>query len=255
MNELKQQLELLLIAVGFFTRLPVPNTLEFSRQKLNRAGRYFSSVGWLVGSVCALAYWLLSQFLPIDIAILGSMLVSVVLTGCFHEDGLADTCDGFAGGWQKQQKLTIMKDSRLGTYGAVAIWMVLMLKYMALIQIEAVITSLLVAHVLSRALATSLIVTMPYVGDPETAKVKPLAELLTVGELGFNFLIAAFSLFLVIDISWLLLIVLLTVYCILRTLYFKQIGGFTGDTLGAAQQISEVVVYLVIVSSSFGVAI
>lgn len=247
---LKQQLELLLIAVGFFTRIPVPNTLDFSQQKLNQAGRYFSLVGWFVGGTCALAYWLLSQVLPSDIAILGTMVVSVLLTGCFHEDGLADTCDGFGGGWEKQQKLSIMKDSRLGTYGAVAIWMVLTVKYMSLVQIETVVTSLLVAHVLSRALATSMIFHLPYVSGEKTSKVKPLAELLTFKELAINLLIAAFSLLLVSDIVWLLLIVLGFVYYSLKILYLRQIGGFTGDTLGAAQQISEVSIYLVIVSST-----
>ncbi len=250
---LKQQLELLLIAIGFFTRIPVPNTLDFSQQKLNRAGRYFSLVGWIVGIVCALAYWLLSQLLPNDLAILGSMVVSLLLTGCFHEDGLADTCDGFGGGWGKQRKLTIMKDSHLGTYGAVAIWVILTVKYLALTHCEAVITSLLVAHVSSRSLVTLIIYNTVYVSDRETAKVKPLAESLTARDLTVNLLIASFSLLLVIDIAWLLLIVLAAVYFFLRALYLKQIGGFTGDTLGAAQQISEVFVYLVFVSASIWV--
>ena len=245
---LKQQRDLLLIAIGFFTRIPVPNTLDFSQQKLNQASRYFSLVGWLVGSLCVLCYWLMSSVLPKDIAILGSMLFSVLLTGCFHEDGLADTCDGFGGGWEKQQKLSIMKDSRLGTYGAVAIWMVLTIKYTALIQIETVVTSLLVAHVLSRALATAMIYKLPYVSDAEHSKVKPLAELLTAKELSINLIVAAISLLLVSEIALMLLIVLVTVFFVLRTLYLKQIGGFTGDTLGAAQQISEVCIYLTIVA-------
>ena len=251
-----QQFELLLIAIGFFTRIPIPNTLDFSQQKLNQASRYFSLVGWLVGGLCALCFWLLSFMLPTNIAILGSMLFSVLLTGCFHEDGLADTCDGFGGGWQKQQKLSIMKDSRLGTYGAVAIWMVLTVKYMSLVQIESVVTSLLVAHVLSRALATAMIYNLPYVSDEKTSKVKPLAELLTAKELGINLLVASLSLIFVSEITLLLLAVLVAVYFVLRKLYLKQIGGFTGDTLGAAQQISEVVIYLVIVSTQmFRVAV
>jgi adenosylcobinamide-GDP ribazoletransferase len=245
----KRQLELLLIAIGFFTRIPVPNTLDFSQQKLNQASRYFSLVGWLIGGLCALFFWLLSFILPANIAILGSMLFSVLLTGCFHEDGLADTCDGFGGGWQKQQKLSIMKDSRLGTYGAVAIWMVLSVKYMTLVQIESVVISLLVAHVLSRALATAMIYNLPYVSDEETSKVKPLAELLSAKELSINLVIAAFSLMFISDIALMLLVVLVAVFFALRMLYIKQIGGFTGDTLGAAQQISEVCIYLVIISS------
>lgn len=251
----KQQLELLFIAIAFFTRIPVPNNLDFSQQKLNQASRYFSLVGWLVGGICAMLYFILSSLLPNDIAILGSMLVSVLLTGSFHEDGLADTCDGFGGGWEKQQKLSIMKDSRLGTYGVVAIWMVLTFKYMTLVQIESVVISLLVAHVLSRALATAMIFNLPYVSDEETSKVKPLAELLSAKELFTNLGIAALSLLLVLEMIFPLLIALVVIYFTLRTLYLKQIGGFTGDTLGAAQQISEVGIYLVIVSTQMPVAI
>ncbi len=245
----KHQFELILIAIGFFTRIPVPHDLDFSQQKLNQASRYFSLVGWLVGGICALSFSLFNLLLPNDIATLGAMLVSVLLTGCFHEDGLADTCDGFGGGWEKQQKLSIMKDSRLGTYGAVAIWMVLTIKYMSLIQIETVVISLIVAHVLSRALATAMIFKLPYVTDQEASKVKPLAELLTTKELSINLIIAGISLLLVSEIVLILLIVLAAVFFVLRALYLKQIGGFTGDTLGAAQQISEVCIYLVIVSS------
>jgi adenosylcobinamide-GDP ribazoletransferase len=249
----KHQFELLLIAIGFFTRIPVPHDLDFSQQKLNQASRYFSLVGWLVGGICALCFSLLNLLLPNDLAILGAMLFSVLLTGCFHEDGLADTCDGFGGGWEKQQKLSIMKDSRLGTYGAVAIWMVLTIKYMSLIQIETVVISLIVAHVLSRALATAMIFKLPYVTDQGASKVKPLAELLTTKELSINLIIAGFSLLFVSEIVLMLLIVLAVVFLVLRGLYLKQIGGFTGDTLGAAQQISEVCIYLVIVSSQVSV--
>ena len=248
MQLVKQQFELLLIAIGFFTRIPVPMTLDFSQKKLNQASRYFSLVGWLVGGLCALCFWLLSLIVPDNIAILGSMLFSVLLTGCFHEDGLADTCDGLGGGWEKQQKLSIMKDSRLGTYGAVAIWMVLTVKYMTLVQIESLVIALLVAHVSSRALATALIFNLPYVSDEETSKVKPLAELLSAKELIINLGIAALSLLLVPELFLPLLLLLLAIFISLRTLYLKQIGGFTGDTLGAAQQISEVAIYLVFVS-------
>ncbi len=246
---LRQQLELLLIAIGFFTRIPVSNQLDFSQQKLNQAGRYFSLVGWLIGAICALSYFLLSLVLPNEIAIVGSMLLSVLLTGCFHEDGLADTCDGFGGGWETQQKLNIMKDSRIGTYGAVAIWMVLTIKFMSLVQIKNVIISLVVAHVLSRALATTMIFDLPYVSEQQTSKVKPLAELLTAKELAINWLIAALSLFLIPGLFLPLLVTLAVIYGVLRWLYLKQIGGFTGDTLGAAQQISEVGIYLLILST------
>ncbi|MCF6194396.1 MAG: adenosylcobinamide-GDP ribazoletransferase, partial [Kangiellaceae bacterium] len=175
--------------------------------------------------------------------------------GSFHEDGLADTCDGFGGGWTKQRKLEIMKDSRLGTYGAVAIWFTLTLKLICLFSLaamgfELVLLGLLVAHPLSRSVATCMIFFLPYVTGEENAKIKPLAEKSDRLDFSVSLAIGLFALFLVTNIALAIVITLVITYLLLAGLFKKQIGGFTGDTLGATQQISEIVIYLVLIANS-----
>ncbi len=112
----RRQLRLLLTAVMFYTRLPVPRWVGHSDDQLNRATVYFPLIGWLVGGVAAGVYWGAAQLWPPLVAVLLSTGAGVLLTGAFHEDGLADTCDGFGGGWTRERILTIMKDSRVGKY-------------------------------------------------------------------------------------------------------------------------------------------
>ncbi|MFM9835282.1 MAG: adenosylcobinamide-GDP ribazoletransferase, partial [Methylophilaceae bacterium] len=110
-----------LLAIGFFTRIPVPSFADFHEAELNHSGKYFTLVGIIVGLVGAIAYYIFSMVFPTSIALLISMASTIYLTGAFHEDGLADSADGLGGGWQREQILTIMQDSRIGTYGAVAL--------------------------------------------------------------------------------------------------------------------------------------
>ena len=245
------EFNLILIALTFFTRIPVSSKIDFSPEKLNQAGRYFSLIGYLIGGLCALVYFIFSALLSDPIALLLSMLFGILLTGSFHEDGLADTCDGFGGGWQAEQKLKIMKDSRLGTYGAVAIWFVLTLKFYLLLETASIILALLVAHPLSRSLSTCMIYFLPYVANEEQSKVKPLAEKLRLSDLLINSVIGIIPLLLLSNLTLMasvkVLLILAGLFFILKNLYIKQIGGFTGDTLGAAQQISELVIYMLLI--------
>ncbi len=248
---LQNELNLMLIALAFFTRIPVSSKVDFSSEKLNHAGRYFSLVGYLIGGLCALVYYIVSSFLSEPMAIIISMLFGILLTGCFHEDGLADTCDGFGGGWKAEQKLKIMKDSRLGTYGAVSLWFVLTLKFYLLLETPSVILALLIAHPLSRSLSTSMIYFLHYVADEEQSKIKPLAEKLRSSDLLINIMIGIIPLLLLSDLTLIssasVLVVLTGLFLVLKKLYIKQIGGFTGDTLGAAQQIAELVIYMLLI--------
>ncbi len=251
-QHIRNQTNLFLIALAFFTRIPVGDKINFSQFNLNHASRYFSLVGWIVGGVSALVFILTLYLLPINIAVVLTMLFGILLTGSFHEDGLADTCDGFGGGWTKKQKLEIMKDSRLGTFGAVAIWFALALKLISLLSLAAlgaefVIIGTLVAHPLSRSVSTSVIFFLPYVNDEMNSKVKPLAEKQHLFDFGLSLIIGLFAMCLVLDIAILLTVSLIFTYCSLIWLFKKQIGGFTGDTLGATQQISELIIYLVLV--------
>lgn len=242
------QLNLFLIALTFFTRIPMPSNIQFSQENLNLASRYFSAVGWVVGIICALTYVFFSQIFVAQIAILFSMLISVLLTGCFHEDGLADTCDGLGGAFEKQKKLKIMKDSRLGTYGATGLWFALTFKFLLLVQVESVVIAFLVAHPLSRAASSTLIYFMPYVSEEMTAKSKPLTEKMRSEDLIINLIIGLAALLLISEFI-INIVIFLSIFIVIFRLYLmRQIGGFTGDTLGASQQITELMIYAVIAS-------
>ncbi len=244
----KRECNLWWIALGFFTRLPVPASLDFSQNHLNQASRYFPLVGWLIGVILATSYWLLAPVFGNAIAIILSMGIGFLLTGGFHEDGLADTADGLGGGWSIEQKLTIMKDSRLGSYGALAIWFALTLKFIALWQMTDVIIALLVAHPLSRLAATMMMQLLPYVSDPDVSKSKPLAEKQSSTDALISVLIGSAALLLVAS-PVVVLFGLVAVIALLALLFKRQIGGFTGDTLGATQQLSELAVYLCLLAN------
>ncbi|MCP5205762.1 MAG: adenosylcobinamide-GDP ribazoletransferase [Hahellaceae bacterium] len=247
MHTLRLQAELFFIALSFLTRLPVPKDLDYSQVNLNRASRYFTLVGWAIGALCALVFWLTSLYTSPSIAIVVSMAAGILITGAFHEDGLADSADGLGGGWSVEQKLAIMKDSRLGTYGALALWFALTAKFLLLSQVADAFLAILIAHPLSRVTSIALIFSLPYVTDPDKTKVKPLAESHQLSDLFVSIAIASLGLLLIWREALLIVITLLLVFAAARVFLRKQLGGFTGDTLGASQQISELAVYLVLV--------
>ena len=255
MTNFKQQLNLISIALVFLTRIPLTSSINFSQKNLNQASRYFPLIGWLIGLICALIFVISNVVLPSDISILFSMLVGVFITGCFHEDGLADTCDGLGGGWEKQQKLDIMKDSRIGAYGAISLWFVFTIKLMLLtslvdISISALLIAIIIAHPLSRAVSTAMIYFLPYVGNAESSKVKPFADSLEKRDLIVSSFIGLSSLLLVSDAAMWIVLSLLFFLWVIRKFLNSQIQGITGDTLGAVQQISEIIIYLVLLVAS-----
>ena len=236
-------------AIRFFTRLPVPAWVGHSAETLNHSARYFPLVGVIVGAWAALVFVLASFVLPNTLAVLLSMVATLLLTGAFHEDGLADAVDGFGGGWAKEQVLTIMKDSRVGSYGAIAIALALLIKFNALMAVmewpeEWLLAGFVAAHSVSRFAAVTLIYALDYVREDETARAKPLAQSLSVSEL----LIAAlFGLAPLALLPWQAAVAglgMAVITTLLAARYFvKRIGGYTGDCLGATQQLAEIAVY------------
>jgi adenosylcobinamide-GDP ribazoletransferase len=242
-SRIYQEWRLLLVALSFFTRLPV-HVADFKEADLNHAARYFSLIGILIGIVAAMVYSLALTVLPMEIAILASMAATLWLTGAFHEDGLADAADGLGGGWEKEQVLTIMQDSRLGSFGAIALFLALLAKFEALAHIYPALLPLtmIIGHALSRFAAVLVICTQSYVRS--SGKSKPLATRLGRGEL---VLAAFFGLAPLVLLAPKLLITLLpvvVVWCWFSYKLRKRLGGYTGDCLGAMQQLCELAFYL-----------
>lgn len=251
---MKYQWQLFLLALGFFSRLPVPHDTPYSEERMNRAGRYFSTVGILLGLLCASVYVLLSWLLPAEVALVLMMVFSLLLTGAFHEDGLTDMADGIGGGMTVQRRLTIMKDSRIGTYGASALIMALLGKWVFLSElINQTTTSdlfmiIVAAYAFSRGIAASLIYDMSYVSDPDTSKSKPLANKQTRSETLFLIGVGLIpSFWFGLEWSFVLLVSGFIVRGLLKRWLIKRIGGFTGDCLGAAQQLVELSSYLLFI--------
>lgn len=245
------QLRLFFIALQFFTRIPIPRWVGFEAGWLQHASRYFPAVGWVVALVTAATYALSAWLWPQAVAVLLSTCAGIYLTGAFHEDGFADVCDGFGGGSTAQRVLEIMKDSRVGAYGAIGIALLLALKCVALASLPSasVVIALLLAHPVSRLAAVSLIRTMAYA--KAEGKAKPLAQQMS----GAEFLIAtatvvlpALLLVLLGGISWGTLLAgtlaALGATLWLARKFLSRIQGFTGDCLGAVQQVAEVAFYL-----------
>lgn len=252
---MNKQWQTFLIALAFFTRIPIPADTPYSPERLNQANRYFALVGVLIGLCSAAVFWLSANFLPVSVAVLLAMGASLLLTGAFHEDGLADVFDGFGGGWDVAQKLTIMKDSRLGTYGAAALFISLGLKWtllteLATLNIELAATALIVMHGLSRAIAASLIFSYPYVQLDQQSKVKPLATQQSHQDLWVLIFTGLFILLLLpLSTAIGVTVALLLVRHLCGRWFTRQLGGYTGDCLGATQQLAEVAGYLVLLAS------
>ena len=244
---MKQQLNLFFLALGFFSRIPMPAWIDYSPENLNRASRYFTLVGWLLGGLVALVFLAADYLFSNSISLWLAMAFSLSLTGAFHEDGLADTADGFGGAFVREKKISIMKDSRIGTYGATALMMALLGKYLLLIENIQIALSIFVAYALSRAVAASLVFDMRYVAEDDGSKSKPLANNQSKMDL---VILLATCLPVFCLLHWqktaLIIATLIIVRYAAKFYFQKQIGGYTGDCLGAAQQISELVIYAVL---------
>lgn len=253
----RRELALYFTAQMFYSRLPVPASMvSHDPLLLSEATRYFPLVGALVALLSIVTGWMVYLLTShAGVAALLALLFSVWLTGAFHEDGLADACDGFGGGWQAQQILEIMKDSRLGTYGAVGLWGGLSLRWILLWQLmeQGVLLfagGAMAAFVLSRWAAVCTIKTGVYARMDGTGKVKPVAKGLSAT--GFYLASAITFMLAIAGMGHMALpaaaLVYLTQLWMYR--YFKsKIGGYTGDCLGAIQQISECVTLLFFLAS------
>ncbi|MDR3266497.1 MAG: adenosylcobinamide-GDP ribazoletransferase [Tannerella sp.] len=243
---MKRELNLFFTALRFYTRIPCPCGNDYP-DDLSQSIRYFPLIGWIVGGIMTLVIYGLSFVFPDSVCILLSLAVGILITGAFHEDGFVDVCDGFGGGWTKEKILAIMKDSRIGAYGVIA-WVVLFaLKLFTLLELLHIdllfcIKVLLLAQVISRFSVVTMVFTHQYARTDSSSKAKSIANGNTIG----NLLISVFWLlpFLWLFSDWRFAFILIPVYLTKMCLaqYFKKwIGGYTGECLGATQQITEVV--------------
>jgi adenosylcobinamide-GDP ribazoletransferase len=235
-----------LIAVQFLTRVPVPRSLAPTEEEIGRAAAYFPLVGILVGASAALVYAGLKSFLPPSTCVIAVLIFSALVTGAFHEDGLADALDGFGGGWTKERMLEIMRDSRVGTFGALGLALLVLAKYTLLSSLDwpHLWRTLIFAHTASRWTALPLAWWLPYVREQGQGKLVARRIGRRESLIGTATLLLVSLLF-----NWRERLFALAVVAIVVSLcglyYRRRLGGITGDCLGAANQIVEVLVYAV----------
>ena len=242
MSWLARQLRLFLCAVQFLTRLPTPALSGFEPDWISRSARYFPLVGLLVGGVCAAVFWAASQLWSGALPALLAIGAGVLLTGAFHEDGLADTADGLGGGGTPERRLEIMKDSRIGTYGALALGLVLATKVSALATLPAGLGAwtLVAAHAGGRGASVLTMRALAYVRDVDGGKWKPAPSDLGFWEVLAALTFAALPLALSpagVVFQGLLAGALLALVLVLVAR--RLLGGYTGDVLGAIEQVFE----------------
>lgn len=244
------ELRLMLTAVRYFTRLPVPQWVTHSDSRLSGAMRHFPLVGVFVGLLTGMIFLGALRFFQKSIAVLLAMLAGVLLTGGFHEDGLADTCDGFGGGWNKAQILAVMKDSRIGSYGVLGLAFGFAFKFAALsaIPVAQFLSISVAAHSFSRFMAVTTIAAQRYVRDDDAARARQAVRGISHSGLASAAIVA------IIPIAWLGAagaagaVAAIVLRLLLGRYFLKRIGGYTGDCLGAIQQVTEIGFYLALLA-------
>lgn len=252
-----------LLALQFFTRVPVTGRLAawvgYSPAMLRASAAHFPGIGLLVGLLAAAVAWVLLQWLPASphapfVAAALSTVATVLFTGALHEDGLADVADGLGGSHERRRALEIMKDSRVGAFGAMALVLAFCTKLALLALLgspdpRALCAALVLAHVLSRAWPLLVIRWLPYAGEADGTKAKPMADAITGGAL---LAAALWTAPVLAAIAWLQgapfvlapLLLSAVAFAAMLRLFARRLQGFTGDCLGATQQVGEIACYL-----------
>lgn len=237
------QVRLLVCAVQFLTRVPTPALKAFEPDWITRSARYFPLVGQGVGALSALVLLAADRAWGGTLAALLAIATGVIVTGAFHEDGLADTADGLGGGQTPARRLEIMKDSRVGTYGVCGLGLVLAIKVAVLATTPAATAALmlLAAHGVGRAAAVVVMRVTPYAPSGEPGKWKPVPQGVRTSEVLAAVVFAAWPLLLLPPGAVLASLAgggLLAAG--LALLARRLIGGHTGDVLGGVEQVFEV---------------
>ena len=245
------QIRLLLTAVQYFTRLRVPAWVGHAQEQLSGAVRYFPAIGLIVGASGAATLWLAAQALPAPLPAILATVVTVLMTGAIHEDGLADTSDGLGGGATRERALEIMKDPRIGAFGAIALILTLLLKISALslMPVWTAMVALVGAHAFSRFCAVLVSCAGHYVGSAERSRASPVVSSVKLRDVFIAALFGLPALVLCGRGAVIAVVVALVLLWLLFRWCVQRIGGYTGDTLGAAQQITETGFYLALLAT------
>lgn len=238
-----RELNRFLLAVQFLTAVPVPRQTQLDDDWLPRSAKYFPLIGAMIGVVAGVVALVTSAFVPEPVPMVLGLAIVTVLTGALHEDGLADSADGLFGGRDRARRLEIMKDSRVGNYGVLALLICFALKGAALLSLDQMsIARLLIASLAASRLAVVLtMASLAYAGDPQDSKIKLSPQNISGNELLIAIVLGLLPGLLVLRVptfAWASLIAAAVALCV-ALLARRRIGGYTGDVLGAVEQIYQ----------------
>lgn len=248
---MKKELNIFLHALIYYSRIPIPFNFQYSEELMSKAFRYFPLVGMLVAFLGALVFNFLFLFLPKPLAVIATLVTILILTGALHEDGFADFADAFGGGRGKESILRIMKDSQIGVFGTTALIFLFMTKFSALLLIPTkdLGLALVGAHASSRVFPIFIVRSLSYARE-KTNKTRHLRQGVDKKSMLLATALGGLPLLL---FSWSFILPYLLLSFILFTSYkyylSKKIQGYTGDTLGALQQMAELLFYLTFIAS------
>lgn len=240
-------------AIVFYTRIPGPTWAGKDPARMDHANKYLPVIGLLVAAISALTLVAASQLFPADISIAIAMLASILITGAFHEDGLADACDGFGGGYEREQIIRIMRDSRIGTFGVIGLIGVLTLKFLCLrdLPLNQAILSLFISQSLSRLSSLAIMQSLPYASDQ--GKIKAATSTWSWRDLLMGAAVGLLPIFFMPQVALMSVLVVVVVFELGRRYFLRRLGGYTGDCLGAIQQITELCLLMgIVVQCRFG---
>lgn len=236
----------ILAAFIFFTRLPFWKIKEVPAECFKHVVPYWPLAGWLTGGIMAGTLWAAAQILPLSVAWIIAIVVRLLVTGCLHEDGLADFFDGFGGGTTRERTLAIMKDSHIGSYGVIG----LIVYFLLLLQLRHLpLTELCIlvfcGDCWSKFCASQLINFLPYARKEEDSKAKVVYNRMSAGELAVAFICGALPFVVLLPFNWwyATLFPLLTIVLLYR-LMKRRLQGYTGDCCGAAFLLCELSFYI-----------
>lgn len=240
----------LLAALMFFTRLPFWRIAEVPAEYFKRVVPLWPLAGWLTGGIMAGVLWICAQFFPLAVAWILAILSRLLVTGCLHEDGLADFCDGFGGGTTREKVLSIMKDSHIGTYGVIGlIGYFLLLIQASHIELSILWKMVIVGDTWSKMCAAHIIHVLPYSRKAEEAKILTVYDRMTTREWTICIISGLFPVVFLLPYElYLALLAPMAVTALLILLMKHRIGGYTGDCCGATFLLSELSFYLICLS-------
>lgn len=249
-----QEWRYFLVAVQLLTRIPVGGLSAFEPSWLDRSVKFFPIVGVLIGLISAIVLFGAFVLLPTPLPAIAAVLAGVLITGALHEDGLADTADGFGASADRAASLDIMKDSRIGVYGALALFFALAMKVTAIdsVSVRTAVGALIGAHAFGRLATVAAMAYLPYVGDATRSKVRP-----NVVTGGFTVPVAAlFGLVPALLLPWDMAMAAIVIGALgalgVAVLSWFKVGGYTGDVLGAIEQVAEISFLLAVAAIAAG---